>query len=306
MNTGGVNVATMGMLVFVEDRPLTQWARERVATIAHQYAGRVIVLNAGEAVNPAADAGESDWIELGVQGCSADHVHGLADELMPTGVPRVLLWVAPKTQSDERFCRLAPDMVSILLDSSRTSENADSLRDLFSYSRQHERIGRIHDFAYLRLAPWQELVADFFDEPTFVDDLFDLQRVTVASGSDAESYYLLGWLASRLGWQPEGAGRFRRGRDGQIVQYAIERQGTARRVRRVTLESSGTHFDATLCEKDSSAVWLEVGGEKARPERVAPLHDVDVSSLIERAILHEQNDPVFLDSLALAGKLLGE
>jgi glucose-6-phosphate dehydrogenase assembly protein OpcA len=304
VSTGGLNVATMGMLVFVDDKPLTQWARERVAAIAHQYAGRVIVFNACETENAPAATDESDWIEFGVRDCSVDRMHGLAEEFLPTGVPRVLLWVASKTQSDERFVTLAPEMHSILLDSSRTSESADSLRDLVSYSSAHDaRI--VHDFAYLRLAPWQEIVADFFDEPTFVDDLFDLRRITIASGSDAESYYLLGWLASRLDWEPTVERQFRHRRAGQSIDYAIEREGSARRVRRVTLESSGTRFEAALCEKDSAAVSLEVSGAKKRPDRVAPLHDVDVTSLVERAILHEQGDPVFFDSLTMAGKLLG-
>lgn len=305
MSAGGLNVATMGLLVFVEDKPLTQWAREHVQSIAHRYAGRVIVFNAGETANSAQSEDESDWMELGVRGCSADRVYNLAADLMPTGIPRVLLWVAPKTQSDERFRLLAPEMFSILLDSSRIGEGSDSLHDLVSYAGEHANAKRIHDFAYLRLAPWQEIIADFFDEPTFVDDLFALHRVTVASGSDAESYYLLGWLASRLAWEAIAPGKFRHRRGGQTIEYAVEREGSARRVRRVTLESKDTRFEAGLCEKDSGAVWLEVSGKKQRPDRVAPLHDIDIASLIERAILHEQSDPVFFDSLAMAGKLLG-
>jgi glucose-6-phosphate dehydrogenase assembly protein OpcA len=280
-----VNVATMGLLVFAEEEPLARWARERAHLLAQRHASRVVVLDPAD---------------------TAEHMHALASSMLPPGVPRILLWVAPRTQSDERFLRLAPEMRTVLLDSSRARDDDAALRDLAAYLSRHPQDLAIHDLAYLRLVPWQEVVADFFDERAFVEDLFELRHVTIASGSDAEGYYFLGWLASRLEWEPYGERAFRHRRRGaRTITYDIVREGQPRRVRSITLESRSTRFQASLCDSDSAAVSLDVTGAKQRPSRVAPLHDVDIASLIERAILHHQPDPVFREALAVAGKLLG-
>ncbi len=297
-----VRIATMTLLVFVEDPQLVPWVRERAQRLARRHASRVLLLNAGLAESRSQQTDDAEWTEVGVRGTSAENIHALTSRLLPPGVPCILLWVAPRTASDERFVRLAPEMRTILLDSSRARDDDGALRDLVAFCGENGDVESIHDLAYLRLAPWQELVADFFDERAFVEDLFDLRRVTIASGSDAEGCYLLGWLASRLSWTPDGDRSFRQKRGARRITYAILREGQPRRVKRITLESGATRFQAQLCATD--AVSLEVSGTKERPARVAPLHDVDVASLLERAILREQRDPVFRESLDLAGHLL--
>ena len=297
-----VRICTMALLVFVDDDRLADWARERARKLAERHSSCVVVLNGAIAEKP--EERSDDWIELGVQGSSPERLQSIAASLLPAGVPPILLWVAPQTAGDARFVALAPEMRTILLDSSRARDDDGALRDLVAFHEKYPENAAIHDLAYLRLAPWQEVVADFFDERAFVEDLFDLNKVTIACGSDAEGYYLLGWLASRLSWEPTGDKTFRPRRGARTIAYEIVREGTARRVLRITLESRATHFQAELCNGDSTAVTLEVTGAKKRPARVAPLHDVDVASLLERAILHDQADTVFRESLAVAGQLL--
>lgn len=302
MNTE-VHAATVALVVFVENDSLAPWARDRAQMLAERHTSRVLVLNAGMTEHETThDA--SDWIELGVRGCAPERIGSLAESLLPGGLPRVLLWVASQTQSDDRFLSLAPQMAAVVTDSSRTKDDESALLDLAAYAAKHSGACKIHDLAYLRLAPWQEVVADFFDDRAFIEDLFELRRVTVASGSDAEGYYLLGWLASRLEWEPAGRCRFRHAQRDSVrtIDYGIVREGQARRVRRVTLESQGTQFQAELCES-GKAVTLEVSGRKERASRVAPLHDVDIPSLLERAILQQENDRVFCDALEFAGRL---
>ncbi|HEY9084833.1 MAG TPA: OpcA/G6PD domain-containing protein [Candidatus Tyrphobacter sp.] len=299
-----VRIATMALLVFVEEDRLADWARERARILASRHASCVVVLNAAK--SEEAPERSEDWVEVGVQGSSPEHVQALAASLLPAGVPRILLWVSERTTSDARFVALAPEMRTILLDSSRACDDASALKDLVAFREKDPENVSIHDLAYLRLAPWQEVVADFFDERAFVEDLFDLNKVAIACGSDAEGYYLLGWLASRLSWEPAGDHTFRPRRGARTIAYEIVRDGAPRRVRRITLDSRATRFQAALCDGDGIAVNLEVTGAKQRPTRVAPLHDVDIASLLERAILHDQLDPVFCEALAVAGQLLAQ
>lgn len=301
--SANVRIATMNLIVFVDDERLSSWARERAHLLAARHSSCVLVLNAAGDEQPAETA-DPDWREVAVRGGSPDDLRALAEQHLPTGVPRILLWVAPLTASDERFVCLAPEAQTILLDSSRAFDDARSLRDLVVFRSRQPQNTSVHDLAYLRLAPWQEVVAEFFDGQAFVEDLFDLQRVSVASGSEAEGYYLLGWLASRLGWEPDGVGTFRNKKGAREIAYETVREGQARRVKRIALESHATRFVAELCSNDSGAVSVEVSGAKKRPARVEPLHDVDIGSLIERAILHEQPDAVFFESLEVAGRIL--
>ncbi|MGH7737703.1 MAG: OpcA/G6PD domain-containing protein [Candidatus Tyrphobacter sp.] len=295
-----VHVATMSLIVFFENEALSTWARSRAHLIADRHASSVLVLDGAASQGSHS---EDHWREAGVAGCSPDEIASLIASL-PSDLPRTLLWVASNTASDERFMRLAPESRTILLDSSRARDDGASLRDLTVLRAREAGVVSFHDLAYLRLAPWQELVADLFDGRAFVDDLFDLKRVCVAVGSDAEGYYLLGWLASRLGWDVADGCKFVARKGAREIAYEIEREGQARRVKRIVLESQASRFCAELSSKDSGAVCLAVTGAKQRPTRVEPLHDIDVASLFERAILHEQPDPVFFESLDVAAKLL--
>ena len=65
------------------------------------------------------------------------------------------------------------------------------------------------DLAWLRTTPWRERIAATFDPPLWRGELSQIDHVTVRSRADSSvsALLLLGWLSSRLGWQP-----------GQLVQ----------------------------------------------------------------------------------------
>jgi hypothetical protein len=60
------------------------------------------------------------------------------------------------------------------------------------------------DLAWLRSTPWRERVAATFDPVHLRPDLRHISSVTVRHNpeSAAAALLLIGWLASRLGWQP--------------------------------------------------------------------------------------------------------
>ena len=60
------------------------------------------------------------------------------------------------------------------------------------------------DLAWLRSTPWRERVASTFDPRQWRDELGRISAVTVKHRDDSLSAGLLflGWLATRLGWQP--------------------------------------------------------------------------------------------------------
>jgi glucose-6-phosphate dehydrogenase assembly protein OpcA len=60
------------------------------------------------------------------------------------------------------------------------------------------------DLAWLRSTPWRERVASTFDPPQWRDELGRISSVTVRHQpqSVVAGLLFLGWLASRLGWEP--------------------------------------------------------------------------------------------------------
>ena len=60
------------------------------------------------------------------------------------------------------------------------------------------------DLAWLRSAPWRERIAATFDPPAWRSALHEITAVTVSHHpeSGVSGALLLGWLASRLGWEP--------------------------------------------------------------------------------------------------------
>jgi glucose-6-phosphate dehydrogenase assembly protein OpcA len=90
------------------------------------------------------------------------------------------------------------------------------------------------DLAWLRSAPWRERIAATFDPPRWRDALRELTSVTVAHHPDStvSGALLLGWLASRLGWEPaplepEDGGLVARARTaGRKVKLRLEVDAT--------------------------------------------------------------------------------
>jgi len=82
------------------------------------------------------------------------------------------------------------------------------------------------DLAWVRSTPWRERIAASFDPPRFRSALGEIAAVSVRHHPDsvASGSLLLGWLSSRLGWEPVAMER----EDGGLVARARTR---GRRVR---------------------------------------------------------------------------
>ena len=312
-NRRDVNVATMTVVVFFSDPGVGDWVRDRTHALAVKHPSRVIVLDATQdhamhvVGNSCATHGEcvktrGDWIELGVKDSSAETLRSAVSTLCLPEAPVVLIWVAAGIGEDSRFATLSERMRTVVYNSSVLGADDQALRDLVTFVKAHPNVA-IGDLAYLRLAPWQESIALFFDGKDVIRELFDLRRVEITCGSDSEAYYLLGWLASRLEWTPCSADAFCN-RFGVQIEFSIQRDGRARRIRRVVLKSSDTEFSAEVDGDTAEAIILEVSGAKQHARRARPISNVDVATLVERAILTGHQDRVFVESLMAAGEIL--
>jgi glucose-6-phosphate dehydrogenase assembly protein OpcA len=293
-----VRAATMTIVVFFEDAQIGKLARERIGALAAKHPSRVIVLD-GTRDEPVAD-GNDDWIETGARDADGPSLAQRVASLRLREAPVVLLWVARGIGDDERFCALAPEAQTVVYNSSLVDDGSGALCELVDYVAEHPRAA-LSDIAYLRLAPWQESIAILFDGDEAVE-LERLRRVEVECGSQPEGLYLLGWLASRLGWTVGSSDAFA-DRQGRRIEFAIRQGGNRRRVRRVQLESSESTF-AAQADADGASIHLNVMGGRTRPARYRAVHDAGISALVERAILTSGHDTTFAAALAVAGDIL--
>jgi len=295
-----ITTATLTLLAYTDERQIVDIIRERAEAILHRHPARVVLLDATR--EPSEHTASLEWIDIGVRDVSVAEVASVARAFTLQDIPTVLVWAARETTRNPAFAALNQLSSSLLLDSSRVGSDASALRELTDYFSQERRYA-VQDLAYLRLAPWQEMIADFFDETELADDLASLQSVEIVAGSQAEALYLLGWLSSRLGWKVASSGSFA-SPSGAPVAYAVKMEGNPRRVRSVTLTSKDNVFRAALDESSDETVCLTVEGAKARPKRCEPLHDISNVALIERAILMPQTSDVFRATLEAVRELL--
>ncbi|HEX4013244.1 MAG TPA: OpcA/G6PD domain-containing protein [Candidatus Cybelea sp.] len=289
--------ATMTLVVFFEDEAIGALARDRIHTLAGKHPSRVIVLDA-TAAQTLQRVEPGDWIELGVKSADPELIGSAVAALRLHDAPVILLWIAPGIGDDDRFCELSPQARTVVYNSSLVQAGGESLGELAAYSRRHPELA-LADIAYLRLAPWQECVAIFFDGR--VEELAEVRRVEIGCGSDPEGFYLLGWLASRLRWRPQSAGALI-DEAGNSIEFTITRQGEPRRIRRVVLHSNHATFVAEV-DARGETISLSVSGRGEQP-RYRAVNNPGIAALVERAILLGHNDRVFQEALSAAGEIL--
>lgn len=295
------SVATMTVVVFFENPVVGELARNRIHMLASKHPSRVIVLDATQGENLHHVEG-CDWVELGVKESGPEMLRSAVGALRLADAPVVLLWIAPGIETDSRFAILSEEARTIVYNSSLLDAGHDALRELVDFVARHPAMP-MADIAYLRLAPWQESVAIFFDGKG-AEELHNLQQVEIGCGSEPEAYYLLGWLASRLQWRPT-APRAMVNRLGKRVTFEIRREGEPRRIARIALSSADTTYCAEV-DKSEETILLSVTGAAQHGARHRAINNPGIAALVERAILWGQNDRVFRDALGAAGEILAQ
>lgn len=309
---GLISTATLNLIAFVEDANLLELILARIDTLGHKHPSRSIILDAarsesGHSVHSERkEIGETlltqtEQIRLNAGSIGAAELRSLVHGLLVPNVPSTLFW-AGKHLDDDRFRALAHLSHNVVIDSSRIASDARYVRELVGIcgsGLEHA----VHDLAYMRLLPWQDMVAQFFDDADLSEELPSISQVEVEAGSDCEAYYLFGWLASRLRWAPCAPHEFCNA-EGDRIRTTIVRKGQPRRVQSISLKSANSVFRAGLDEKTPDIACLTVTGAKHRPPRCSPLHDVDVVSLLEHAILVPDSGTVFVETLEMVRTLM--
>ena len=310
-----LSTSTLNFVVWIDDPTRRDWIRERAGMLSDKYPSFTLILDhtgvrAGDATvtTGARDEDEvtftvrGERVEIDVEGFDAQTVAHYVSTLCPRGVPTVLWWSGLQEESRSIFYALLPLIQILVVDSSGGSRDDTGIRRLAAFHGEHPEVV-VRDLAWMRLLPWQDLIANFFDDPALLEELFTIRALHISSGSDSEAIYLGSWLASRLGWVASGRDAFTDPR-GKTVAFTGKRVGDIRRVRSICLDSETSWYHGELSD-DPNVVRVWVEGDHARAERLFPLQAIDNASLLERAVLQTGIDEMFDTALRSAQTLLG-
>jgi len=308
-----LSTTTLNFVVWIDDPARRDWILERAGMLSDKHPSFTLILDhsgsaGGATVTTSARdphatiTVDSERVDIDVSGTDTATIVGYVTGLCATNVPTVLWWSGINEASRPTFYALLPLVTTLLVDSSGGTRDDTGLRMLAAFHAEHPEVA-LRDLAWMRLRPWQDMIANFFDDPNLLGELYSIRALHIKSGSDSEALYLGGWLASRLGWTASDHDTFS-DRDGKPVEFMHERVGDIRRVLSVCLDSDTSWYHGEVMEDDSVVkVWVE--GEHAREPRLFPLQAIDNASLLERAVLEPGTDELFETALRSAGTLLG-
>jgi glucose-6-phosphate dehydrogenase assembly protein OpcA len=121
----------------------------------------------------------------------------IVDPLVVTDLPTLLWSPHGHPEAIDELLGLAQ---VVLLD----SVDEPDLHDALARAQELSRKAYVVDLAWLRSTPWRERVAATFDTAHLRPDLEVISSVTIRHHPDstAAGLLLIGWLASRLQWEP--------------------------------------------------------------------------------------------------------
>ena len=302
-------MTTLNLAVWIADAGVHDWVMERATMVAEKHPSRMIVLDAaagrtGATVHVAGDEHDTESsarVEIGVSGLGAPEICELTISLLAAEVPTVLFWSGAELGVETGFGCLVECAEAAVVDSSLAVRDSTTIGELAQFYAGRQRKA-LRDLAWLRLRPWQDMIAHFFDDPHLREELFAIRRLEIVSGSEAEALYLGGWLGSRLGWRASAHDRFT-DRNGAEIRFDHTRAGEPRRIRSVALHTDTSVYQGEVTD-DESVVRVWAGGRHAGEPRLFPLQNVDTASLLERAVLEAGTDEIFETALRTVATLL--
>ena len=252
-----------------------------------------------------------------------ERVSELVNSLVVSDLPKFVWWKGTPNPEQALFRNIALASSCLVLDSSYYGDAASEMMKIQNLVDEHTNIA---DLNWYRLAPWQELAAAAFDPPERRMALVEVDRVGIdyEKGNPAQALMMLGWLASRLNWEPRevkhegGDYNIRKiyftsegGREIEAELAGIpvldwgEVQGdlTGVSLTSTTADSCNT----ILCSETVGCMRMEAGGsaQSSLVEEVTSLSDQRSDLLLEQQLQRWGEDVLFEESLAVTSRILG-
>lgn len=252
-----------------------------------------------------------------------DRVDSLVKSLVIADLPKFVWWKATPNPEQLLFQSMAEVSNCIILDS---SYYGDPESELLKIQQLVASGTKVADLNWYRLAPWQELSAASFDPPERRMALLEMDQIGIdyEKGNAAQALLYLGWLASRLDWQPQDykleggdydlrritlAGRPGRSIDVELAAIPVADVGEV--LGDLTgLRMSSTNLEANcctiLCSETAGCMRMESGGgaQACYIQEVTAISDQRSDLLLEQQLQRWGEDVLFEESLAVTAHIL--
>jgi len=263
-----------------------------------------------------------EYIYLTGTPTALERIAGMISALMLSELPKFLWWKAVPAPESSLFQRLADNSDIIIVDSSSFSEPEAEL-EAIGQVLEEERV--FADLNWRRLAAWQELTAEAFDPPERRSALTEVDRVTIdyEQGNPTQALMFLGWLASRLQWNPisyehEGGDYdIRRVKLTNDEQKEVEAELAGIPTEAgdipgdlISLRLSSTNLEAdcctVLCSETTGCMRMEAGGgaQSCRIQQVTPLFDQKTEQLLTKQLQRWGREVLYEESMARTYEML--
>jgi glucose-6-phosphate dehydrogenase assembly protein OpcA len=333
--------SVLNLIATVGGEPASQHVLEVLLSLGARHPSRAIVLHADPiAPGAALDAriqthcheGENgtartcyEQLALTVRGEAARHLAGIVAPLVIHDLPTDVWWPGDPPFHDPIFDQLVEMADRLVVNSADFGDLLGGLKHL-GVIRRRSGVG---DIGWERLAPWQELTAQFFDAPRFRRYLPNLSglRIKYAVGNtqaggtrspEAGALLYAGWIATRLAWRRAksregvangGMGMILEGRY-EMVDIGIEPVATndvpPGELLSVRLRAFGEAGSAEFIidrPATEATVVTNADGMTALLRRI-PLEAESEAEVLRRQLVLDQRDPLYEDALRAAAILL--
>lgn len=263
-----------------------------------------------------------EYINLTGAPTALERIAGMISALMLSELPKFLWWKDIPAPESSLFQRLADSSDIIIVDSSSFAEPEAELQAIGQVLEEEMVFA---DLNWRRLAAWQELTAEAFDPPERRSALIEVDRVTIdyEQGNPAQALMFLGWLASRLKWNPiayeyEGGDYdIRRVKFTNDEQKEVEAELAGIPVEAgdipgdlISLRLSSTNLEAdcctVLCSETTGCMRMEAGGgaQSCRIQQVTPLFDQKTEQLLTQQLQRWGREVLYEESMARTYEML--
>lgn len=227
-----------------------------------------------------------EQIRVIATGISADSLPTAVEAFYAPDLPIVLWWSAALTRPDlPLFAASADRLVIDTLDFG--AEGMKYVADRIGESRKTRTA--ISDLNWMRLTPYRQLFAQFFDLPERRDFLSQIESVTIEA-QEAAGMMLTGWLLSRLDRDPFVIRR------EQIQSKVVD--GGRPVLQAMIMKCKGAEFSLTRKDETCVEVSSKIDGEVVSRVVRVPYESVEV--LLETEVTHTGRDRAY-DAAVRAG-----
>ena len=309
-------------LIVVTDEESANEVTNSVSNLAGRHPARAVVLIVDPEGEPNVDVGLSafcharggssaqvcaEQVTIHAEGSPAAHLESLAGPLLVPDLPVFLWYPGEFSPRSPGFAAMSGLADRVIVDSAASESHEACLREIAALV-EDPTTPAIGDLQWVGLSPWRSLLADTFGAPERAGDLEKIESAEVlyAPGGENRALLLVGWLASTLGWKPEG-------RDGQNLRFSgpsgeisveLSPDSPDARLRRIRLYSSEYSFQVSRHRALSDVRTTVMRGDELLAERTVHLGSFDLGVLVGEELRYRGRDEAYEGALRAAVEIL--